>query len=600
MELNANSADHCILRISQSAWFRSVFWAGVTSTSTLMVLGVDPVLAGQSIQASLVQPSSSSAQAEQVVAVDSSLAQPGQVVSRPVDTAITVTPVSTSPEEIESTSLNSTVKPKTGTTFEQANTAIAATEELTNVGQNWPSETDYQYGVNDEAEQSWRSAVDHSEETSVDSVKDASEPGSPHEIAANRSDFKVLNSVQLSQDLAMLPAEAGFNLSDTASSFSSTDPQAFVLPASVNHASAASNLAQATVEAPASEPSNLGSERLPEAAEGGSRLLGGPVVLVQGVYVFQGNESSGRGRVTGAYAITPNLLVGATVDVTGGDAFSDSPNDGIDLNELYFAVSPPSYSNLRLVVGMVDLTGYFDRNSFAKDAATQFLNPVFQTNPALSAVGIGSRPAVLLNWSILDNLEIKAAGFSSDRNLGNFALDGFAGEVDLRFGNFIVRGTYATDRDRGHDDGFREIYQISRGNDRFGLRSNDREQAYGLNAELFIPEIKLGLFGRYGWYENLDLDRGGQTYSVGLNFLDLFKQNDRLGLAYGRELSNNNLRQERDDKFPDVWELFYDLPITRNLRIGATLQSREQFSETIAGFRIRADFDVSELGRLFR
>jgi hypothetical protein len=329
-----------------------------------------------------------------------------------------------------------------------------------------------------------------------------------------------------------------------------------------------------------------------------SQDLGEPLVQVQGVYTLQGEESSARGRVSASYAISPNVLVGATIDVTGGDAFSDSPEDGFDLNELYFAVSPTEVPNLRFVVGMLDLTSYFDRNSFAKDAATHFLNPVFQSNPALTAAGLGSRPAILLNWSVVDPLEIKIAGFSSDRDLGDFALDGFAGEVALRIENLILRGTYITGRDAGQDSGFREIFQLSRGND-FGLRSGDREAAYGINAEYFIPEINLGLFARYGWYENLELDRGGTTYSVGFNVLDLFMPYDRLGLAYGQALSNADLRDQEDD-YPDVWELFYDFRITPNLRAGVTLQATDQFSETIGGFRIRAEFDSSDFGRLFR
>lgn len=364
-------------------------------------------------------------------------------------------------------------------------------------------------------------------------------------------------------------------------------------------------IAQASTE-PAAESTDVPSN--PEAIEDdpenqtpvsrSSRDLGEPLVQVQGIYTLQGNESSARLRVSASYPITPNVLIGGSVDLTTGDAFSDSPEQGLDLNELYVAVSPTEIPSLRFVVGMLDLTSYFDRNSFAKDAATQFFNPVFQTNPALAAAGLGSRPAILMNWTVADPLEIKVAGFSSDRDLNDFAIDGVAGEVALRLDNFIIRGTYITDRDAGQNDGFQEIYGLPRGSD-FGIDSDDREVAYGVNAEYFIPEIKLGLFGRYGWYENVDLDQGGTTFSLGFNLLDIFMPDDRLGLAYGRELSSDTLRAD-DEDYPDVWELFYDFRITPNLRAGVTLQAFDQFSETIAGFRIRADFDSSDFGRLFR
>ena len=325
--------------------------------------------------------------------------------------------------------------------------------------------------------------------------------------------------------------------------------------------------------------------------------LGEPLVTVQGVYLLEGDDSSARARLSASYALTPNVLFGATLDLTTGDAFTDSPETGFDLNELYVTVSPPSVPSLRLTLGMIDLTSYFDRNSFAKDAATHFFNPVFQTNPALAAAGIGSRPGALVNWDVTDNLSIRGAAFSSDRDLEDFAFDAAAAEVALRLGNFIVRGTYVTDRDAGQESGFNEIFQFRRDGDEFGLESDDREVAYGMNAEYFIPEINLGLFARYGWYENQALDRGGNTYSFGLNVLDLFFADDRLGLGYGRELSNESLRREDDEDIPDVLELFYDVRLTRNFRVGVSLQERDGFSETVAGLRVRADFNLSELWR---
>jgi len=194
-----------------------------------------------------------------------------------------------------------------------------------------------------------------------------------------------------------------------------------------------------------------------------SAPLNSPSLRLQGVAIYQGDEFSARARVAGIYPLTPNLLAGATLDFTEGNAFSDSPDDGLNINELYLAASIPSLPNLRFAVGQLDLTSYFDRNSFAKDGATHFFNTAFQTNPALAATAIGSRPAALVNWSITDNIEAKAAVFSSSRSISDFSLDGFAAEVGFRYGNFIVRGTYASARDAGADTGFQEIFQVDRG-----------------------------------------------------------------------------------------------------------------------------------------
>ncbi|NEP47947.1 MAG: carbohydrate porin [Moorea sp. SIO3C2] len=318
-----------------------------------------------------------------------------------------------------------------------------------------------------------------------------------------------------------------------------------------------------------------------------------PTLNVQGAFLNQ-VDTSARLRLQGTYPLSPHALFGATVDLTTGDGFSDTEETGLSLNELYFTTSVPSYSNLRFVVGLMDLTSYFDRNSFAKDSTTHFFNPVFQTNPALAAAGIASRPGVLLNWNLTDNLEVRAAGFSSDRDLDDFAFDGFSSELAFRVGTAIIRGTYLSARD-AQKDGFQEIFSLNRGDNEFGPKSSDREEAYGINGELYIPALKMGLFGRYGWYENLDLDESGDTYSVGLNLLDLFMDDDRLGLGYGRQLSNDDLRRDEGNKVPDVWELFYDLRVSPNVRAGVTLQGRDEFSDTILGVRVRADFDVSNL-----
>lgn len=319
---------------------------------------------------------------------------------------------------------------------------------------------------------------------------------------------------------------------------------------------------------------------------------------VQGVFVTQGDDTSARARLSGVYPLTPQVLFGATLDLTSeGSSFDDSRREGLNINELYLATSISGLPNLRFAVGQLDLTSYFDRNSFAKDGASQFFNPVFQTNPALAATGISSKPGLLVNWSVTDNIDAKAAVFSSSDSLSGFALDGFAGEIGVRYGNAIIRGTYSTARDAGNRDSFPESFQIARGNDRFGVLEDDREEAYGLNAEVFIPNMKLGLFGRYGRYENRDLGEGADTYVIGASLLDLFTPDDRLGLAYGRGLSNDEKRQ---GKQLDVLELYYDFQFLPNLRLGFSVQGRDDFNETVLGVRVKSDFDVTPRGRFGR
>jgi hypothetical protein len=344
---------------------------------------------------------------------------------------------------------------------------------------------------------------------------------------------------------------------------------------------------------PATDPAVRSSEPLTTGVG-----VGQPEVYLQGAALLQGDDLSARLRLGGLYTFSPSVFAGATVDLTAGRAFSDSPVTGLSLNELYVTASPANLPELRFTVGLMDLTSYFDRNSFAKDGVTHFFNPVFQTNPALSAVNISSRPGVLVNWTPLDQVSLTATAFSSSRDLGSFALDAFAGEVGVRFGNAIVRGTYATGRDAGFGTGFEEVFAVPRpGGAGLGPQPGDRESAFGLNAEYFIPEISLGLFARYGWYNNLDLGQGGNTYSFGVNALDVFWPQDRLGLAYGRQLSNSAQRAS-GEPVPDVLELFYDARLSPNLRAGASLQQRNGLSDTYVGLRLRYDLSSQEIRSL--
>ena len=337
------------------------------------------------------------------------------------------------------------------------------------------------------------------------------------------------------------------------------------------------------------EPSADGSAD-GELTELDSGPLTPPSLRLQTAAIQEGDEFSARARVYGHYFLRSNVAVVGAVDLSTGDAFSDTDSTGFNVSELYVVASPENAPELRGAVGLIELTSFFDRNSFAKDSLTHFINPVFQTNPALAATQLESQPAALLHWRPVDEVILKAATFSSG-GFDDLDFDAVAGEIGVNLGNLIVRGTYVSATDDGDRDGISESFQISR-NGVFGPQEGDREVSYGINAEWFIPELNAGLFGRYGYHRNADLDISGDTYSFGVNFLDLFIDDDRFGIGYGRELSDDDRRQ--GDR-PDVLETFYDIRLAPNARAAVSLQFRDEFSETILGFRVRADWDLLEL-----
>lgn len=290
---------------------------------------------------------------------------------------------------------------------------------------------------------------------------------------------------------------------------------------------------------------------------------------LEGLYVLQAGQSSARARLSGSTFLTPNLLVGGALDLVTGPDLTNS--DGVQLTELYVAAAVPGVPGLRFRLGQLDITSYFDRNSFAKDVGRDFFNSTFHTNPALiaGANATASRPGGLVQWSLNDDLTLSAATFSSAANITDFALDGFAGEVSLRTGDLILRGTFLTGRDTDFQG------------------TGDRLDAYGVNAEWFLPQTNLGFFGRYGQL-NSSGGFSGSTYSLGMNAFDVFMDEDRLGLAYGRNLPSASV----NGLTPDVLEVFYDFEALPNVRMGFTFQQRNQLRESFAGFRIRSGLEL--------
>ncbi|MGK7890338.1 MAG: hypothetical protein AB4042_13465 [Leptolyngbyaceae cyanobacterium] len=338
------------------------------------------------------------------------------------------------------------------------------------------------------------------------------------------------------------------------------------------------------VPTPLSTP--LPSELAPQRSSTGASLT------LQGGVVLLDDEFSGRARVSGFYPISPDIALAGAVEVSEGSIFSDSELEGANINELHLTLAPRGVPNLRMRLGHLDLTSYFDRNSFAKDGLTHFFSPTLQTNPALAANGLGSRTGALVNYSVTDNIEARGVLFSSDRSISEFDLTGFGGELGFRAGNAIIRGTYISAIDGGSNDGPDEIFGFTRSDGTLGIAESDREESFGVNAELFIPSLNMGLFGRYGRYENQDADVSGETFSGGVSFLDVLGRGDRMGLGYGRSLSNNDLREARGEDVADVWELFYDFRLSPDVRLGFTVQQLDDFSETIAGVRLKTEFDI--------
>lgn len=149
----------------------------------------------------------------------------------------------------------------------------------------------------------------------------------------------------------------------------------------------------------------------------------------------------------------------------------------------------------------------------------------------------------------------------------------------------LARLTFVTGRDTGVST-FRENDRLLR-----PIRPGDRVTAFGLNGEAFFPEIRLGAFFRYGYYRSEVTQVDADHFSLGVNLLDIFRPDDRLGVGYARALSNANFLLP-GERTPDVLEVFYDLKVRDRIRVGFSAQAQDGFSRGVFGVRAKLDFPL--------
>ena len=120
------------------------------------------------------------------------------------------------------------------------------------------------------------------------------------------------------------------------------------------------------VLAPLSRTETLPDGTSGEVAELEDGPLTPPSLKLQTAAIQEGNDFSARARVYGHYFLESNVAVVGAVDLSTGDAFSDTDSTGFNISELYVVASPSDLPSLRGAVGLIELSSFFDRNSFAK------------------------------------------------------------------------------------------------------------------------------------------------------------------------------------------------------------------------------------------
>jgi len=170
---------------------------------------------------------------------------------------------------------------------------------------------------------------------------------------------------------------------------------------------------------------------------------------------------------------------------------------------------------LDLFLGKLDPTNYFDRNAFANDETSQFLNAALVNNPMLKQPPNG--PGVVVRWDAGRDLAFSLGGHTHN-------------ELDKDLWSrphVIAEIAYHSARLIGGN--YRLWARVST------LPDDHRRQTWGVGVsldQLLTPQ--LGVFGRAGFSQTEGVSRMAYAASTGLQWLGPLwdRPRDRLGVGY--------------------------------------------------------------------
>ena len=197
---------------------------------------------------------------------------------------------------------------------------------------------------------------------------------------------------------------------------------------------------------------------------------------------------------------------------------------------------------LDFFIGKLDLTNYFDRNVFANDETSQFLNAALVNNPMLKQPANGA--GVTLRWDAGRDLGFSLGGQTPNDFVEDLLSDPFViGEIDYH-STFLIEGNY------------RLWVRVS------AFADDPRRQMYGGGIsidQLLTPQ--LGLFVRAGVNQIESISQTFFAASGGLRWIGPLwnRPRDRVGVGYSFQ------RDVPGDE--QVAEIYYNLFLTDFLSV---------------------------------
>jgi len=197
---------------------------------------------------------------------------------------------------------------------------------------------------------------------------------------------------------------------------------------------------------------------------------------------------------------------------------------------------------LDFLIGKLDLTNYFDRNAFANDETTQFLNQALKSNPMLKQPQNGA--GVVVRWDAGRDLGFSLGGQTThDLDQDLLSEPYVIGEIDYH-STRLIEGNY------------RLWARVS------SLSTNHEQQTWGVGVsmdQLLTPQF--GVFVRAGFSQTEGVSLTSYATSAGFRWTGPLwdRPKDRLGLGYSFQ------REVPGDE--QVTEVYYNLFLTDHFSV---------------------------------
>jgi len=256
-------------------------------------------------------------------------------------------------------------------------------------------------------------------------------------------------------------------------------------------------------------------------------------------------------------------------------------NDHILVKQLFYE-GPFFNENLLITIGKIDFTGVFDKNAYADDEITQFLNASLVDNPTIPfpQYSLGA----ILTWNINGNWYIMAGAADAQADSRETGFRTAFHKEDYFFYALETGVTAELDSDNGAMPG---AYRLGLWNDPQPKANSDSAKNYRDDVGIYTscdqmlykenPDPQdsqgIGAFFRYGYAPSKTNDVTN-FFSFGFQYQGLFdgRDDDILGVGFARGFFCDSADATYSNDYENVFELYYNAQVTELFNVSPAVQ----------------------------